>query len=92
MCPVVKEGRGAVPSPLSFSLTAEAWVGLFLSLPGALSPPQGCCFADLFFYMIFVTFILYTVNRTFRLIKAGCSPPPYSLPSPSQFINQTIKM
>ena len=42
--------------------------------------------------MIFVTFILYTVNRTFRLIKAGCSLPPYILPSPSQFINQTIKM
>lgn len=72
---MVKEGRGVVPCPPSFGLTPEARVGLFLSLPGALSPPQGCCFADLFFYMIFVTFILYTVNRTFRLIKAGCYPP-----------------
>lgn len=62
---MVKEGRGAIPGLLSFGLTPEARVGLLLSLPGALSPPQGCCFADLFFYMIFVTFILYTVNRTF---------------------------
>ena len=46
---MLKEGRGAVPGPLSFGLTPEARVGLFLSLPGALSPPQGCCFADLFF-------------------------------------------
>lgn len=57
-------GEGCRPRPLSFGLTPEARVGILLSLPGALSPPQGCCFADLFFYMIFVTFILYTV-RTF---------------------------
>lgn len=43
----------------------EARLGAFHSLPGALSPPQGCCFADPVFYVIFVTFILYTVNRSF---------------------------
>ena len=68
------EGRGAAPRPQSFGLTPEATLGPFLSLPGTLSPPQGCCFVDPVLYLIFITFILYTVNRSFRLIKASCSP------------------
>lgn len=49
----------------SLSHTPEARLGPFHSLPGTLSPLQGCCFADPVFYLIFVTFILYTVNRSF---------------------------
>lgn len=64
-CPVLKEGRGASPGALFLSLTPEATWGPFLRLPSALSPPQGCCFADPIFYVIFVTFVLYTVNRSF---------------------------
>lgn len=67
--PYVLCREGCVCGPFrpleSLSHTPEAKLGPSHSLPGTLSPPQDCCFADPVFYLIFVTFILYTVNRSF---------------------------
>lgn len=66
MCAVGGTGECGPSRALeSLSGAPEAKSGPFHSLPGTLSPPQGCCFADPVFYLTFVTFILYTVNRSF---------------------------